>query len=154
MAGWVASAAFSQATNGPPNFGTDAGAYGQRIGAAAIRDVSENIFSDALLAPLFHQDPRYYTMGPTRNPVRRGLYAITRVFITRTDSGRVAPNYSLLGGNLAGAALTNAYYPQLNHGVTQTMKTFGGSLGGSAIGFGLSEFYVDMLEFVHLKRDN
>jgi len=153
LIGWAASAGFSQLRNSAPNYGTDSGAYGQRFGAAAARNASENIFGDALLAPLLHEDPRYYTLGPDHNPVKRGLYAITRVFITRTDGGRSTPNLSLLSGNLAAAALTNAYYPQINRSASQTFKTFGASLGGSAIGFSFSEFYVDALELIHMKKD-
>jgi hypothetical protein len=152
VTGWLASAGWGQLTNGSPNYGTDRGAYGMRLGVAAIRNTSENIFGDALLAPLLHEDPRYYVMGNDRNFFRRLLYAGTRVLVTRTDSGKATPNLSLLGGNLAGSALTNAYYPELNQGFKQTATTFGGSIGGSAIGFIVSEFYDDALHLVHIKK--
>jgi hypothetical protein len=80
------------------------------------------------------------------------VYAGSRVFVTRNDNGKVTPNLALLGGNLAGSALTNAYYPQINQGFRQTASTFGGSIGGSAIGFLVSEFYDDALHFAHLKN--
>jgi hypothetical protein len=50
-----------------------------------------------------------------------------------------------MGGNLAGSALTNLYYPQQNHTVTQTFATFGSGLAGSAIGFGIAEFFGGIL---------
>lgn len=75
------------------------------------------------------------------------------MFVTRTDSGHATPNISLIGGNLAGAALTNTYYPRLNQGFNQTAMTFGSSLGGSAIGLVFSEFYGDALRIAHLKKD-
>jgi hypothetical protein len=152
MASWFISAGWSQLTNGQPNYGTDKGAYGQRLGAAAIRASSEGIFSTSIMANVFHEDPRYYRMGPGHNIARRAVYAATRVLVTRTDSGRATPNLSLITGNLAGAALTNAYYPPLNHGAKQTMLIFGSSLGGSALGFGVSEFLQDALELAHLKK--
>jgi hypothetical protein len=37
-------------------------------------------------------------------------------FICRGDNGRLQPNYSSLGGDLASSALSNAYYPPSNRG--------------------------------------
>ena len=150
--GWTTSAGYSQLVNGSPNYGTDSGAFGMRLGATALRNISENILGDAVFAPLFHEDPRYYKMGDGHNVFKRGIYAATRAIITRTDDGHERVNYSLLAGNAAGAALTNAYYPRLNQGATQTAKTFGTSVGGSAIGFVVTEFLDDALKFAHLQK--
>jgi hypothetical protein len=151
-AGWFASAGWEQLTNGSPNYGTDKGAFGQRLGAAAVRDISEDIFSSCLFAPVFHEDPRYYIMGRGNNFFKRVTYAATRAIITRTDSGHTTPNFSLLAGNAAGAALTVTYYPSLNTSFTEVAKTFGGSVGGNAIGYVVTEFIADALEFSHLKK--
>ena len=132
-----------------PNYGTDRGAFGQRLGAAAIRDASEGIFSDSIMSPLLHEDPRYYRLGPSHNFFVRAIYAGTRPIITRTDGGRTSPNLAELSGTLAGSALTQAYYPQLNRGATQVMETFGGSLGGSAVGDVVSEFFEDVTGIFH-----
>ncbi len=150
--GWITSAGYSHLVNGSPNYGTDSGAFGMRLGATAVRATSQNMLGNALFAPLFHQDPRYYKLGKGNNFLRRAIYAATRAVITRNDDGANRPNYSLLAGNLAGAALTNAYYPTLNQGFGPTAKTFGSSVGGSAIGFVVSEFLSDGLEYAHLKR--
>lgn len=152
VTGWVTSSGYSHIRNSTPNYGVDKGAYGERLGAAALRNLSEDIFGNAVLAPILHEDPRYYVLGSGHNFVIRGMYAATRVLVTRDDNGHATPNYSLLGGNLAGAALTNAYYPPTNRGFGQTAMTFGTSLGGSAIGFAISEFYGDALKAVHLKK--
>jgi len=151
-AGWVASAGWSHLTNGPPNYGTDSGAFGQRLGAAAILNASEGFFSTSIMASFLHEDPRYYQLGRSHSIGKRIVYAATRALITRTDSGRATPNLALLSGNLEGAILTNAYYPPSNHGVSETMKIFGSSIGGSALGFGISEFLSDALQIVHLKK--
>jgi hypothetical protein len=149
--GWTASAGFSQLTNGTPNYGTDSGAFGQRLGATSLRLISENIIGNAFFAPLFHEDPRYYKMGG-RNVGRRLFYAATRTLITKSDDGRSQPNFSLLSGHLAGAALTNTYYPSINRGFRETAETFGNSIGGSAVGFAVTEFLYDVLRFAHLQK--
>jgi hypothetical protein len=147
--GWLASAGYEQLTNGSPNYGTDRGAFGQRLGAAALRDATEGIFTDSILSPVFHEDPRYYQLGPSHNFFLRVVYAGTRPIIGRTDGGRTTVFFASLGGNLAGSALANAYYPPVNRNFTQTMETFGGSLGGSAVGDVVSEFFTDVVHLVH-----
>ncbi len=114
MTGWLASAGYEQMTNGSPNFGTDAGAFGQRLGLGAIHGISNGVFSNSLFAPIFHEDPRYYVMGSGHPFLKRLVYAITRVIISRNDSGRSMPNYALFAGNAGGAALTVVYYPAQN----------------------------------------
>jgi hypothetical protein len=152
VVGWTTSAGYSHLVNGSPNYGTDSGAFGMRLGATALRNTSQNIMSNAVFAPIYHQDPRYYKLGKGHNFAHRALYAATRTLITRNDEGESRPNYSLISGNLAGAALTNTYYPEMNQGFTETAKTFGTSIGGSAIGFVVSEFLYDALDYAHLNK--
>ena len=152
MAGWLGAAGWEQLWNDSPNYGTDAGAFGQRLGAAAIRGTSENIFSNCLFAPLFREDPRYYIMGKGHSFFKRAVYAGTRVLITRTDGGHATPNFALLVGNAAGSALTIPYYPAKNTTFSEVAQTFGGSLGGSAVGFVVNEFILDVLIELHIKK--
>ena len=149
---WITSAGWSQLINSSPNYGTDKGAFGQRLGASVLRDISESVFSTSLFAPIFHEDPRYYQMGRGHSIVRRGVYAATRVFVTRADDGHRTPNLSLILGQASGAALTKAYYPARNRGFGDVTETFIGSLGGSALGFVVDEFLDDGLRAAHLKK--
>ena len=152
MAGWITSAGYEQLTNGSPNFGTDSGAFGQRLGIGAIHGISNGVFSTSLFAPLFHQDPRYYVMGRGHPFLKRLVYATTRPIISRTDSGQSTPNFALFAGNAAGAALTVVYYPAQNTTFSQVTRTFGTSLAGSAFGFVMDEFVIDALVDLHLKK--
>jgi hypothetical protein len=151
LIGWTTSAAYTHLINGSPNYGTDSAAFGERLGAAALRNTSQNIFGNVVFAPLFHEDPRYYKMGKGHNVVKRVAYAATRAIITRADDGHATPNYSLISGRVFGSALTNAYYPDTNRNFSQTAQTFGTSMGGAAIGFVVTEFLDEALEIAHLK---
>jgi hypothetical protein len=151
--GWVAAAGYEQLVNGSPNFGTDRGAFGERLGAAVLRDSSEGILSDSAMAPLFREDPRYYRLGPTRKLRVRVLYAITRPLITRTDAGALSPNFALWSGTLGGAALTNAYYPRIDRGPAHTLEIFGGSIGGEAISDLFREFFCDFTGLLHSQHE-
>jgi len=149
ITGWFTSSGDEQVFNTAPNYGTDRGAFGQRLGAAALCNASEGIFTDSVLAPLLREDPRYYRLGDGHHFFARLFYAGTRPLLTRTDSGRTTPNFALVAGNLAGSALTNVYYPQVNRGPNQTMQTLGLSIGGSAVGDVVGEFYGDVAHLFH-----
>lgn len=149
---WFAAADYEQLGNEDPNYGTDRGAFGQRLGAAAIRDASEDVFADSFMSPLFHEDPRYYRLGPSHNFFIRVVHAGFRPVIGRTDGGLSSPNFSNLAGTMAGTALTNAYYPSANRSLTQTMQTFGWSLGVSSVGYVFREFSGDITQMFHPLR--
>jgi hypothetical protein len=146
----MVSAGYSHLVNGQPNFGTNGDAFAQRFGAAFARDTSEGIFTDAVFAPLLHQDPRYYVEGPDHSLAHRTLYAITRPLITRTDSGRPTPNGALLLGYAGASALSYTYYPRSNRNFHDTAATFGGGIGGAALGFAVTEFASPLLQKLHL----
>ena len=159
-AGWLVTAGYEQLTDGSPNYGEGPGApnistgqqFGQRLGAAAARSASEGIFGDSILSPILHEDPRYYRMGAGHNVIKRATYSATRAIFVRTDGGRQTINFGNLGGNLGGSALTQLYYPSINRNFDEVAKTFGGSVGGSALGFLASEFFPDILQGLHLQK--
>jgi hypothetical protein len=150
--GWVAAAGYSHLLNNSPNYGTDRGAFGQRLGAAAIRASTENLLSESVFAPIFHEDPRYYRLGPSHPIPARLLYAITRPLINRTDKGKNSVNFALLIGNLAGSELTYAYYPKSNRSQGEILETFGGSIGGSAFGYAIDEIFGDLARHLRGQR--
>jgi len=150
--GIIASAGYSHLVNGQPNYGTDKGAFGQRLGATAIRDTSEQLLTDAVFSPMLHEDPRYYVEGSQYNFFHRVFYAATRPIITRTDSGHASPNVALLLGYGAASAISYSYYPAINQNAKDTVATFGGALGGAAIGDLVSEFSDEFLVKLHLKK--
>lgn len=152
LAAMILSAGYEHAGNSQPNYGTDKGAFGERLGAAAIREESQSVFTYMVFAPVLHEDARYYVEGPSHNLVQRTLYAVTRPLITRTDGGRQTINGALLLGYAASAALTPAYYPSSNRNVHDVLAVYGGSIGGSALGFFVNEFTDDALMLVHLKH--
>jgi hypothetical protein len=149
---YVTLSAYSHLTNGQPNYGTNSEAYGKRVGATLLRDVSEGIFMDVVFAPMLHQDMRYYMQGPQDKLLHRVGYAITRPLIGRTDSGRATINSARLLGYASASALTYTYYPRVNQNFHDTAATFGFSLMGNALGNLVREFSGQLLEAVHLKK--
>ena len=152
LAAIALSAGYEHVTDGEPNYGVNSKAFAQRLGAAAARETSQGVFTEMILAPLLHEDARYYVLGPSQNVVKRTFYAVTRPLITRSDSGRETVNGAQLLGYAGAAALTPLYYPQINRNFKNTAETYGASIGGAALGDFVSEFADDVLEALHLKR--
>ena len=150
--GWIGSATYSEAFNRSPNYGQSAKDYAQRLGAAAARASSEGIFSTSVMAPILHEDPRYFVEGPGHPGFHRSLYALSRVLVTKTDDGRSTINYALLSGNAIGAGLTQTYYPAGNRNFHGTATTFGISLAGSGVKYLFDEFFYKQASIAQLKR--
>ena len=147
-----AGAALSQVDNDSPRYGVGAGPYGERFGAAVADIATQNFFSDAVLASLLHEDPRYFRKGPAFGFWDRLYYSVSRVFVTRTDAGNNRFNYSGIGGMSLGIALSNAYYPGSSVNASEVGSRFGTSLVATALGNILPEFWPDIHQkFFHRK---
>jgi hypothetical protein len=150
MIGWVFSAGWAQLINGSPNYGSNGKAFAQRLGASAALAASRGIFTDSILAPVFHQDTRYYQLGKGHKFINRAIYAGTRPLIGKTDSGRSIPNYAFLMGTAGSSGLSVTYYPEQNTSGAQVASTFATSIGGAALGNLISEFGGDIIQSLHL----
>jgi hypothetical protein len=148
----IASAGYEQVTNGSPNYGTDRGAFGERLGAAAIRETSQGFLTDSVFSPILHEDPRYYVMGNQHNFFHRTFYAVTRPLITKSDSGKSTVNGALILGYASSSAIAYTYYPKINQNFKDTASDFGGSIGGAALGYFVSEFSDDFFKWIHVKK--
>jgi hypothetical protein len=97
--------------------------YGQRFGITAANGFTDIMIGGAILPSLLHQDPRYFYQG-TGTTRSRLLHALSHPFVCQGDNGHLQPNYSSLGGDLASAAISNAYYPQSQRGAGLVLGNF------------------------------
>jgi hypothetical protein len=152
IASAAAIAGVSQARNSNPGYGQGGEGYGKRFGAAYANNASTQFFGTFLYPTLFRQDPRYFRKETGSAGSRIG-YSLTRLFVTRTDSGRSAPNISLWLATASSAALSNTYYPAGNRSAGDAADRFGISFGTQA-GFNLlKEFWPDIKRKVFKKGD-
>jgi len=143
----IMSPAFGQLADTDPKYGSDSAAFGERLGAAALRGASMRFFSDSLMPTITHEDPRYFRMAHGRKALR-GLYAAERVFVTRRDDGSEGFNYSAVVGHAMASALTMTYYPGPSANGNVVAQTLGLSLAGLAGGHLFTEFWPDVRERV------
>ena len=108
---YAALSGISQAENSEPGYGQGWAAYGKRYGAYAADGTIENFFVGAILPSVLRQDPRYFQSGHGSFFNRSG-YAVSRIFVTRSDSGHNQFNYSeIFGAAIASAISTYSYHP-------------------------------------------
>jgi hypothetical protein len=144
-----------QLFNSRPHFGTDRGAFGERLGAAELNQVTESFFSYGLYASIFHDDPHYYVMGHSHSYKSRAIYSASRLFLTRTDSGDTNVNWPKLAGVATAIAITNAYYPTQDRGMRESLSAYGGTIGSSILTLELHEFMPDLMAAIrHRKQPN
>jgi hypothetical protein len=141
LAGMIAG--YSMATVSSPEFHQGAAGFGQYYWHSFVDEASGNYFTEAIVPVLTREDPRYYTLGHG-GFFRRTGYAVSRLFITRTDSGGSSFNYSEIVGNLAGAGLSNAYYPAVERTFGKTAEKWGTQVGVDGIADVLKEFWPDI----------
>ena len=94
----------------PHTIGQGAEGYGKRVGAGFADSTTENLFGNAILPSLLHQDPRYFYQG-TGTKWSRARHAMSAPFICRGDNGKWQPNYSTWGGSLISASISNCLLP-------------------------------------------
>jgi len=140
-------AGISQAKNSYPEFGHHSAAYGRYYWHTMADMAVGNYMTEAIVPTLTHEDPRYYTLGHG-GFFKRTRYALTRLVVTRRDSGGETFNFSEIIGNGAGAGISNAYYPSREHTWTKTGQKWVGQIGLDGAFNMLKEFWPDMNRIV------
>jgi hypothetical protein len=83
---------------------------------------TRQLLSNLVIPIALHQDPRYVPAYIDGSFGQRMWHAVSAIAITRSNSGRLVPNYSKIGGTIAAAYLGKAVYakeldvPQLQTG--------------------------------------
>jgi len=112
-------AGVSQANKSYPEFGQGAKGYGRYYWHALADQAVGNYMTEAVVPAITHEDPRYYTLGQGGFFKRTG-YAVSRLIVTRTDTGGRTFNFSEIVGNGAGAGISDTYYPGRERTWTKT----------------------------------
>jgi hypothetical protein len=139
----------SQAENSEPGYGQGASGYGKRYGAAFGDNTTENFFVGAILPSLLHQDPRFF-QSSKGGFAHRAAYAVSRIFITRGDSGHGQFNFSeVFGAAMAAGISTYSYHPRQDKTLVNTASVWGTEMGWDAVTFVVKEFWPDIRRKMH-----
>jgi hypothetical protein len=132
----------SMALKSYPELGHGAAGYSRYYWRAFADQASGAYFTEAIVPALTHEDPRYFTLGHG-GFLRRARYALSRVVLTRTDSGGTSFNFSEIVGNGMEAGLANLYYPPQERSLHNTAVNWASQLEAASLNNLVREFWPD-----------
>ncbi len=145
---YLTAAAFAglyQLENQNPSFGQGVKGYAKRLATSYGDQAIGNLMTEAIFPSLLREDPRYFRIGSSGGSTwHRTAYAITRVFVVRTDKGGSTFNFSEWLGNGSAVAISNLYYPGDTRNVSDNIQKLGIAVGTDAFSQVLKEFWPDI----------
>jgi hypothetical protein len=138
--GSMFTSGIGQARNALPGYGQGWSGYGKRFGSSVASNASNHLFGTFLLPSTLHEDPRYFVKA-FGGPRARIMYALERVVITRSDTGRSTFNWSGVMGGLMAESLANSYLPDAERTGGKTFSRFGIRIGFSALDNVIKEYW-------------
>jgi hypothetical protein len=136
-------AGISQMNNSDPGYGQGALGYAKRYGAGFLDSIDENFMVGAVYPSLFKEDPRYYQLGKGGFFHRTG-YSVSRIFLTRTDSGRTQFNFSEFLGSATSVAVGTTYRVGNERHLGDAASDWGTLVGWDAAANLMKEFWPDI----------
>jgi hypothetical protein len=147
-----AIALIGQARNTDPSYGQGLEGYGKRYGTAFADAGIGTLMTSSVFPTVLHQDPRYFQLG-TGGAWHRTMYSISRIFVTRSDSGELQFNYSEIVGNAVAAGISNAYRPQDQRTLGNTLSVWGTDIMLNTICNVAKEFWPDLRRKIRKQKD-
>ena len=147
----AADAGISQAKGDFPEYGQGVEGYAKRFGASYVDTFDGNLWGNAILTTLWHEDPRYYRKG-VGSFSKRFLWAASTTVWCKRDNGSWGPNYANVAGKFIGGAISNIYYPESQRGVGLTLTRGVTVTAEGTIGAELIEFWPDIERHYMRKR--
>ncbi len=138
-----ALAGVGMAGKSEPAFGQGAEGFGKYYWHIFVDGGVENYMTEAIVPVATREDPRYYTMGEG-GFLKRAGYAASRLFVTRTNSGRSTFNLSEIVGAGAAAGIGNTYYPAESNPWVKTYQRWGTQVALDGFFNVLKEFWPDI----------
>ena len=142
-------AGISQAENSERQFGQGFAGYGKRYATTFGDGAIENFMVAAALPSLLKEDPRYFRSG-SGSFVHRAGYAVSRIFLTRTDSGGTQFNFSEIVGSAAAAGISAyTYHPRADRNLPNAASVWGTQIGLDTFTLVVKEFWPDIHRKFH-----
>jgi hypothetical protein len=133
----------SMALRSYPEFHNGMAGYSRYYWRAFADQASGSFFTEALVPAVMHEDPRYYTLG-RGGFFHRAKYALSRIVVTKMDSGGTGFNYAEIVGNGMEAGLSNLYYPPQERSLHNTAMNYLAQMEAASINNIVREFWPDI----------
>ena len=151
FAGVIAADSF--ATKATPEFRQGAAGYGRYYWHTVADQAIENYFVELIYPAVTHEDSRYYAMGREGGGFwKRAGYSLSRVVVTKKDSGGSTFNISEIAGSATAVSVSNFYYPTKEQTVGNGLRNWGLDITYDAVTFAFHEFWPDISNAVFSKK--
>jgi hypothetical protein len=157
IAGTALDSAISTATSSSQSaFGTGWPGFGRRFGMSMSDAALSEFFSTYLVSTLAHQDPHYHR-NPSSSTGKRIAYALSRVVISRSDSGKPMFNFAEFVGTTASSLVESSYHFERDENPGAVSSRIFVSIGSDAGWNLMNEFLPDIAKhlnprFIFLRR--
>ncbi len=136
-------AGIGQLQNSEPSFHQGAAGYGRYYWHYFADNTDGNFMTEFIVPTLAREDPRYYTLGHG-GLLKRSVYSVSRLLITRNNEGNPTPNFSEIVGNGAAAGISSLYYPSYQQTWTKVGQRWFLAVGIDGLSNLLKEFWPDI----------
>ena len=126
-----------------PEFHSGAPAYARYYWHSLADTFDGNLMTEFLVAVPTREDPRYYTLG-RGGFIKRATYSVSRLAITRSDSGGRTVNIAEIVGNGAASGISGLYYPGPERTWTKTGQRRITQIGLDGFANVVKEFWPDI----------
>jgi hypothetical protein len=133
----------SMALRSYPELHNGMAGYSRYYWRAFADQASGSFFTEALVPAVLHEDPRYYTLGHG-GFFHRVKYALSRIVVTKTDSGGTGLNYAEIIGNGMEAGLSSLYYPPQERSLHNTAMNYLAQMEAASLNNIIREFWPDI----------
>lgn len=149
IGGTALDSEISNATSRPTSaFGTGWSGFGKRFGMSMADDGLNEFFSTFLVSSIAHQDPHYHR-DPGASTGKRIFYALSRVVVARSDSGKAMFNYAEFVGTTSSALLETTYHFEREESPGAISSRIFVSIGSDAAWNLMNEFLPDVAKHVN-----
>jgi hypothetical protein len=151
FAGVIAADSF--VTKATPEFHQGAAGYARYYWHTVADQGIENYSVELIVPAITHEDSRYYAMGREGGGFwKRMGYSLSRVVVTKKDSGGATFNTSEIAGSGVASGISLFYYPTKEQTVHDGFRDWGLDITYDAITFAFHEFWPDINHAVFGKK--
>lgn len=138
----AAGAGVNQSQNLYPEFHQGAPGYARYYWHSFADQAVDSYAVNFLLPAVLHQDPRYHPLREG-GVWKRTAYSLSRLLVTRSDSGAAEFNTSQVLGSGVAASISSLYYPQQDRTMSLVGQRWLSNMTGDGLLMVLNEFAPD-----------
>ena len=146
----AAGAGLGQAADTLHDYGQGMEGYGKRFATSLATASASDFFGTFFMPVMLHDDPRYFVSFGSG--WHRFGYSLSRIVVTRTDSGRSRINLPGIIAPLLAESLAASYLPEKEQTTARTFRRYGIRIGLTAVSNLAKEYWPNIFRSLGLSK--